>query len=106
MANYTNSKKSVLNILSSVFNQIFTIILGLIIPRLYLTTYGSEVNGLLNSIGQVFTYLTLLEAGVGTATLTSLYKPVAENDKTSISEIMAATHKFYKNMKRIIKNAM
>lgn len=96
MSNYTNSKKSVLNILSSVFNQIFTIILGLIIPRLYLTTYGSEVNGLLNSIGQVFTYLTLLEAGVGTATLTSLYKPVAENDKTSISEIMAATHKFYR----------
>lgn len=92
----STAKKSILNILSSVFNQVFAIALGLIIPRLYLVTYGSEVNGLLNSIGQVFSYLALLEAGVGTATLTSLYKPVAQNDKNSISSIMSATHIFYK----------
>lgn len=92
----STAKKSVLNIISSIFSQFLAIALGLIIPRLYLVSFGSEINGLLNSIGQVFTYLALLEAGVGTATLQALYKPIAENDSPRISSIMAATDRFYK----------
>ena len=96
MEKKSTAKKSAYNILSSVFSQVFAIALGIIIPRLYLVTYGSEVNGLLSSVGQVYTYLALLEAGVGMATLQALYKPVANNDEKSVSAIMAATNKFYK----------
>ena len=51
---------------------------------------------MLHSISTVFTYLTLLEAGVGKATNQALYKPLANDDKDQINAIMAATNKFYR----------
>lgn len=91
-----NASKGVKNILWGIFSQIITISLGIIIPRLVLINLGSESNGLLNSINSMLTYMSLLEAGVGTATMQALYKPIAESDKKSINGIMAATHQFYK----------
>jgi len=76
--------------------QVLTIGMGIIIPRLVLVNLGSESNGLLNSISSILSYLALLEAGVGTATQQALYKPISQNDKSSINSIMAATHYFYK----------
>ena len=89
-------KKSSYNIFSSLIGQIFTMLLGIIIPRLYLVNFGSEINGLINSVNQIYVYFGLLEAGVGTATLQALYKPVAQDDKHSISRIMAVTDRFYR----------
>lgn len=64
-----NSKKSLTNILSNILRQVLTLGLGIIIPRLVLVNLGSESSGLLNSINQILAYITLLEAGVGTASL-------------------------------------
>jgi len=83
------------NLISGMIAQIVTVCLGLVIPRLVLESYGSEVNGLLNSTAQFFAYIALLEAGVGTATLQALYKPISANRKEDISSIMAATHRYY-----------
>lgn len=81
---------------ASLTAQFFIVILGIIIPRLVLVNLGSEANGLLNSITTALSYLSLLEAGVGTATLQALYRPVAEKDRTAVSRIMSATHYFYR----------
>lgn len=91
-----NSSRGFKNIIFGMLAQVITIGLGILIPRLVLVNLGSESNGLLSSIGSVLTYMSLLEAGVGTATLQALYTPVAKKDKTSINKIMAATHHFYK----------
>lgn len=79
-----------------IISQVATLLLGIIIPRLLLVNYGSEINGLLSSIKQVFVYVSLLEAGVGTASLQALYAPIALDDKQKVSEIMAATDRYYK----------
>ena len=79
-----------------IISQIVTLLLGIIIPRLMIVSYGSEVNGLLSSIRQVFVYVALLEAGIGTASLQALYEPVAKGDRQRTSEIMAATDRYYK----------
>lgn len=91
-----NKKRSIKNLLFSALGQIITIAIGLILPRLYITNFGSEVNGLLNSANQYIVYLGLFEAGVGTVTLQALYKPVAEKDEKSINSILSATHHYYK----------
>ncbi len=39
-------------------NQIITIALGSSCPRLVLVSFGSEVNGLVNSITQIFVYFS------------------------------------------------
>ena len=90
-----NSTKGLKNILYGMLSQFITIALGIIIPRLVLVNLGSEANGLLNSTASILSYMSLLEAGVGTATLQALYKPITEGDHYSVNRIMAATNYFY-----------
>lgn len=75
--------------------QLVTLIFGLIVPRLFIQTFGSEMNGLLSSLGNLYSYLALVEAGVGTVAIQALYGPVGRNDKKSINEIMTATANYY-----------
>ena len=89
------AKNGTINVICGLLGQIITIVLGIVIPRLVLVSYGSEVNGLLNSVTQIFTYFGLLEAGVGVASLQALYAPVANNDRMQIQRVLAATHHFY-----------
>jgi hypothetical protein len=96
-----NKRRSLFNIAVGIGSQCVSIVLGIIIPRLFLTSFGSEMNGFLNSIGQVFAYFALLEAGVGAATLQALYGPLANDNKKEISEIMSATDYYYKKTGRL-----
>ena len=84
------------NVLSGIVYQVVLITLSFLVPRLYLENFGSEVNGVLSTIKQIFVYMTLLEAGIGLATTQALYKPVAENDQNRVSSIISATHIFYR----------
>ena len=90
------TKKGFLNIFYGIIGQIITIILGIVIPKLVLDSYGSEVNGLLNTVSQIFVCFSLLEAGVGVASLQALYTPVVTDNKKEIEAIFVATHNFYK----------
>ena len=88
-------KRGMYNLIFGFANQIVTIILGIIIPKLFLLNFGSEVNGLMSSISQVFIYIGLLEAGIGGASMQALYEPIAKNDTNKINRVLAATHKYY-----------
>lgn len=92
----SNFKKTLYNLFFGIGSQILLAAVGIIIPRLFITSFGSEVNGFLSSINQIFSYVVLLEAGVGTATLQALYKPVAENDTDKMNGILSATARFYR----------
>ena len=67
MAENNISKKNyvIRNVISNLLYQVVVIVMGLIIPRLYLENFGSEVNGLVSTVKQVFVCLVLLEAGGG-----------------------------------------
>lgn len=91
-----NVKKIIYNLFFGIGSQILLLAVGIVIPRLFITSFGSEVNGFLSSVNQVFSYVVLLEAGVGTATLQALYKPVAADDREKINGILAATDRFYR----------
>ena len=84
-------KKSVKNIVIGLVGQFLIMLFGIVIPGIVLAKYGDETNGLINAIGQLFTYLALIEAGVGQSALQSLYKPIAENNREEISGIIIAT---------------
>lgn len=92
----SNAKKISKNIFFGIGSQIVIALAGLIVPRLFVGNYGSETNGFLSSLNQIFTYIVLLEAGVGAATLQALYKPVATDDKEKINGVLSATAQFYK----------
>ena len=83
------------NLLSGVLYQVILIVLSFLLPRLYLENFGSEVNGVLSTIKQIFAYMVLLESGIGLATTQALYKPVAEKNHNKISSVISATHSYY-----------
>ena len=83
------------NLLSGIVYQVILIVLSFLLPRLYLENFGSEVNGVLSTIKQIFVYMALLESGVGLATTQALYKPVAEKNYGKVSSVISATNNYY-----------
>ena len=83
------------NTLLATVYQIVVLIAGFITPRYMLKYYGSEINGLITSITQFISYFNLVEAGLSSASVYALYKPLAENDHKKISAIVVATQRFY-----------
>lgn len=90
------------NTVASLIAQITTLICGFILPRLFLQHYGSEVNGLVNSISQFLSVIAFLELGVGAVVQSSLYKPLAEKDNQQISKVMVSANKFFQRLARIL----
>lgn len=96
------TKKLALNTVLSLSLQVITVICGFILPRLILGTFGSDVNGLVNSISQFLGVITLLDLGVGAVVQSSLYKPLAEKDNETISKIYVSAHRFFKRLATIL----
>ena len=86
------------NIITSLLCQLITIINGLVVPRLILGSFGSEVNGLVSSISQFLNYITLLEGGLSGVIMAALYKPLAEKDSMRVSAIINATNQFFRRI--------
>lgn len=84
------------NTITAGINQIVAIVCAFILPRHMLTSYGSEMNGLVSSISQFLSFVSLLDMGVSTVVQTSLYKPLAENDELLCNKILSASSRFFK----------
>lgn len=89
------SKKFMRNTIASVFQQIIVFAIGMILPRVMLVCYGSEINGITSSIRQFINYFTLVEAGIGASAIFALYKPLAKQDHRAINSIVTAARRFY-----------
>lgn len=95
-------KRLVWNTTTSLVYQLVTIICGLILPRLILNGFGSEVNGLVNSIKQFLTVISFLELGVGAVVQSALYKPLSENDTVKLSQIVTSANIFFRKIAFIL----
>lgn len=87
-----------INIISSIAMQGVSIICAFILPRLILVSFGSTYNGIINSVNQFLSCVTLLRAGIGGVTRAALYKPLAQNDTKSVSAIIKATEIFMRKI--------
>ena len=95
-------KRLVYNTVSSLVYQVITIICGFVLPRLILGAFGSNVNGLVNSIVQFLGIISFLELGVGAVVQSSLYKPLAENKRDDVSKIISSANKFFRRLGQIL----
>lgn len=95
-------KKLILNFSTSLIYQIISFICGFILPRIRLTYYGSEVNGLVSSVSQFLSLITLCECGVGAVVQSALYKPLALQDNAGISKIIISAERFFRKIAYIL----
>ena len=86
------------NSISPLIYQATTIICGFILPRLILGHFGTEVNGLVNSITQFLGIIAFLELGVGAVVQSSLYKPLTDNDNIAVSKVITSADKFFRRL--------
>lgn len=95
------SKKAIYNISTSLISQIVIILYGFIVPKIIITNYGSNVNGLISSITQFLAYITLLESGFAPVVKSILYKPIANKNKQEIENILKSAEKFFRNIAKV-----
>ena len=90
-----DSQKIKNNLIMGILGQLTAVVLGILVPKLVLTNYGSEVNGLLTSVTNIYAYVAIVEAGVAAASCQALYKPIAEKNTDRANEILSATNQYY-----------
>ena len=91
-------KKIKKNLIVSVLYQFVAIIYGFVSPRLILAHFGSEVNGLIQSITQFLGFVGFLDMGVSQVVRSALYRPLEEQDDDQISRIMVSGRRFYRRI--------
>lgn len=67
-----------------------------------LSYYGSEVNGLVNSITQFLQIIAFLDLGVGAVVRSSLYKPLADGDNGQISCVLKSASCFFQRIAQVL----
>ena len=92
------NKATLLNMISGLVLQFFTLVSGFILPKIILTCFGSEVNGLVSSLNQFLSYITLVEGGITGVIIANLYKPIVEQDNNKISSVLVTADRFYKKI--------
>ena len=83
---------------STLLLEIVTMVCAFILPRLIMVSFGSEYNGIVSSVSQFLSFITLLRGGIGGVTKAALYKPLLENDVVKISGIVKATENFMRKV--------
>lgn len=89
---------TLINMIMSLLLQLVTIISGFIIPKIILTFFGSSTNGLISSLNQFLSYITLIEGGITGVITASLYKPIVNDDEETISSILKTSRHFFRKI--------
>lgn len=95
-------RKLYINTVVSLIYQVCSVVIGLLLPRLILQTYGSDVNGLAQSISQMLSIITLLDLGVGAVVQAALYKPLTEENNELVNSIYWSAKKFFNTIAGIL----
>ena len=90
------------NTIASMLSQLTALICGFILPRFFLQHFGSEVNGLVNSITQFLGAISFLELGIGAVVQSALYKPLADKDDQKISCVVVSANRFFQRLAKLL----
>jgi O-antigen/teichoic acid export membrane protein len=92
------SKNALKNIFAALLYEIILFVFGMIMPRLIIISYGSEVNGLTSTINQMLNVISLLQAGAVGASIYMLYKKVANEEYEKVSEVLYSSKKYFQRI--------
>lgn len=95
-------KKLQINTSVSLLYRIIALLYGLVLPRLILLYFGSETNGLINSINNFLNIIAFLDFGVGAVVEATLYKPLSENDSRKVNQIMTVAKKHFRKIAYVL----
>ncbi len=88
-------KKVLLNFSTDVIPLVIVSILGIFKLKLFVDILGNETLGLYQLFSQIMVYVALVDGGLSSAVLYSLYKPNATKDNQKLNELLAGALKIF-----------
>ena len=96
------TKNTVRNIIFGFALKILNIMLPFVTRTVILYVLGTQYLGLNSLFHSILNFLCLAELGVGAAMVYSMYKPIAENDYSTIRALLNIYRKFYRIIGTVI----
>ncbi len=94
--------KSILNAKVNLIFYFLTIFLSFFSRKIFLECLGTEFIGLTGTLGNILGYLNLAELGISSCVSYFLYKPLEQNNRQQIIEIMTIFRYLYRTIGTII----
>lgn len=91
-----------LTLLSAMVVQICNVVVALVLPRLMIATYGSDLNGIVSAAGQFAQYLTLMETSITAATCYQFIELKKRGDYVELNNLFVTIADFYRKISIII----
>ena len=92
------NKITLLNMVSALVLQVLTMLSGFIIPKIVLVYFGSDVNGLISSLNQFLSYISLVEGGITSVVMANLYKPLIDGDTDKLNSVISTSRYFFRKI--------
>lgn len=105
MAKESRVKKTLLNVRVNLICYMFSVIVLFFTRGILLENLGTEFIGLTGTLQSLLGFLNLAELGVGTAIGYVLYKPIFDDDKVKINEIISVFGYLYRCIGLVILGA-
>lgn len=90
------------NTAASVIYQIASVLCGFVLPRLILSAFGSQTNGLVSSITQFIQVINLFDLGITSVIVYNLYKPLALHDNQRLGEVVSSADIFFEKLSIVL----
>ncbi|MCQ2215812.1 MAG: sugar transporter [Bacteroidales bacterium] len=85
----SRTQKSIRNAKVALFFSVLTFALGFFSRKILLDALGADILGLYTTANNLCGFLNLAEMGITSAVAFSLYKPIFDNDRQAITEIVS-----------------
>ena len=89
------TQKSIINIFIGMILQITVMLAGFFVKNIFISVYGSTVNGLVGAVDQIVSSLAIVEGGISAASVAMLYEPLQNKDYHKIEDILESSKKFF-----------
>lgn len=89
------TKKTAINFITDTIPLIIISILGIFKFKLFIQVLGQETLGLYQLFSQIMIYVALVDGGLSSAVLFSLYKPNAEGNQKKFNAILAGAYRTF-----------
>ncbi|MGU8814899.1 lipopolysaccharide biosynthesis protein [Clostridium perfringens] len=92
------TKKAIINSAVNLISFLLIFLPNLLVRKLFLSSLGNQLLGLNSLYNNIIGWLSIIELGVGSAIIFSLYKPYAEDNRKKVREYMSFYKEFYKKI--------
>ena len=98
----SRTKKSFLNARVNFLFYFLTLLIAFVSRKVFLGNLGDDFIGLTGTLSSILGFLNLAELGIGTSIAVILYKPIFDEDKQQINEIISVFGFIYSVIGKII----